>query len=207
MEDHWLPVADSDNSTTRNNSTYCALTVCTNMVRRTPLLTLICEINTFVFAHAAQEEEERFLIHPLPASLVAQMVKNLPAMRETLVWSLGQEDPWEKEMAPHSSILAWKIPWTEEPGRLQSMGSQRVGRDWVTNTFTFPFGNHEFVYCLWIYFCLVNMFIYIIIFRLHIQVISYDICLSVWLASLSMIISRPIHVAAIDIILLFFTAK
>ena len=54
-------------------------------MRRTPLLTLICEINTFVFAHAAQEEEERFLIHPLPASLVAQMVKNLPAMRETLV--------------------------------------------------------------------------------------------------------------------------
>ena len=62
------------------------------MVRSTPLLTLICEINTFVFAHAAQEEEERFLIHPLPASLVAQMVKNLPAMQETLVWSLGQED-------------------------------------------------------------------------------------------------------------------
>ena len=55
-------------------------------------------------------------------SLVAQMVKNLPAMLETRVQSLGQEDPLEKELATHSSILAWRIPWTEEPGRLQSMG-------------------------------------------------------------------------------------
>ena len=60
------------------------------------------------------------------ASLVAQMVKNLPAMQETQVQSLGWEDPLEKEMAIHSSTLAWKIPWTEEPGRLQSMGSERV---------------------------------------------------------------------------------
>ena len=57
---------------------------------------------------------------------VAQTVKNLPAMQETQVQSLGQEDPVEKGMATHSSILAWSIPWTEEPGRLQSMGSQRV---------------------------------------------------------------------------------
>ena len=57
------------------------------------------------------------------------MVMHLPAMRETRVQSLGREDPLEKEMAPHSSTLAWKIPWTEEPGRLQSMGSQRVGHD------------------------------------------------------------------------------
>ena len=63
------------------------------------------------------------------ASLVAQTVKRLPTMRETWVRSLGREDPLEKEMATHSSILAWKIPWTEEPGRLQSMGSQRVGHD------------------------------------------------------------------------------
>ena len=55
-------------------------------------------------------------------SLVAQMVKSLPVMRETQVQSLGQEDPLEKEMATHSNILAWKIPWTEEPGQLQSMG-------------------------------------------------------------------------------------
>ena len=58
----------------------------------------------------------------LRASLVAQMVKNLPAMQETQIRSLGWEDPLEKEMATHSSILAWRIPWTEEPGRLQSMG-------------------------------------------------------------------------------------
>ena len=57
------------------------------------------------------------------------MVKNLPAMRETRVQSLGQEDPLEKEMATHSSILAWEIPWAEEPSRLQSRESQRVGHD------------------------------------------------------------------------------
>ena len=59
--------------------------------------------------------------------LVAQMVKRLPTMWETWVQSLGWEDPLEKGMATHSSTLAWKIPWTEEPGGLQSMGSQRVG--------------------------------------------------------------------------------
>ena len=63
------------------------------------------------------------------ASLVAQTVKRLPTMWETRVRSLGWEDPLEKEMATHSSILAWKIPWTEEPGRLQSMGLQRVRHD------------------------------------------------------------------------------
>ena len=62
-------------------------------------------------------------------SLVAQMVKRLPTMWETWVQSLGREDPLEKEMATHSSILGWKIPWTEEPGGLQSMGSQRVRHD------------------------------------------------------------------------------
>ena len=60
------------------------------------------------------------------ASLVAQRLKHLPAMQETLVQSLGQEDPLEKEMATHSSILAWRIPWREEAGRLQCMGLQRV---------------------------------------------------------------------------------
>ena len=67
------------------------------------------------------------------ASLVIQLGKNLPAMRETWVWSLGWEDLLEKEMATHSSILAWRIPQMEEPGRLQSMGSQRVGHDWVAS--------------------------------------------------------------------------
>ena len=61
------------------------------------------------------------------------MVKHLPAMRETQVRSLDWDDPLEKEMATHSSILAWKIPWTEDPGRLWSMESQRVGHDWVTS--------------------------------------------------------------------------
>ena len=70
---------------------------------------------------------ERYLEASLVTSPVAQMVKNLPAMQETWVQSLGQDDPLEKKMATHSSILAGRIPWTEEPGRLQSMGSQRVG--------------------------------------------------------------------------------
>ena len=60
---------------------------------------------------------------------MAQRLKRLPAMQETWVQSLGQEDPLEKEMVTHSSILAWRIPWTEEPGGLQPMGSQRVGHD------------------------------------------------------------------------------
>ena len=65
----------------------------------------------------------------LRTSLVAQMVKRLSTMRETPVQSLGREDPLEKEMAIHSSTIAWKIPWTEEPGRLQFMGLQRVGHN------------------------------------------------------------------------------
>ena len=65
-------------------------------------------------------------------SPVAQTVKYLPTMWETRVRALGGEDPLEKEMATHSSTLAWKIPWTEEPGRLQSMGLQRVGHDWAS---------------------------------------------------------------------------
>ena len=68
------------------------------------------------------------------ASVVAQMVKNTSATLETWVQSLGWEDPLEGGMAIHSSILAWRIPWTKEPGRPQSMGSQRVWNDWVTDT-------------------------------------------------------------------------
>ena len=77
------------------------------------------------------------------ASLENQMVKNPPEIEETWVWPLGQEDSLEKGMAPHSSTLAWRIPWTEEPGGLQSMGLQRVrhywatiGHNWATNTHT-----------------------------------------------------------------------
>ena len=67
---------------------------------------------------------------------MAQKGKNLPVMQETQVHSLGQEDPLEKRIATHSSVLAWRILWTEEPGELQSMGSQRVRHDRVTNTHT-----------------------------------------------------------------------
>ena len=67
------------------------------------------------------------------------MVKHLPTMQENQVYSLGREDLLEKEMATQSSILAWKIPWMEEPGRLQSMGLQRVGHDWVTSLSLFTF--------------------------------------------------------------------
>ena len=70
---------------------------------------------------------------------MAQRVKRLPAMQETWVRSLGQEDPLEKEMVTHSSTLAWKIPWTEKPGRLQSMGS--LSRTWLS-AFTFTFHFH-----------------------------------------------------------------
>ena len=69
------------------------------------------------------------------------MVKNLPAMWETQVLSLGQEDPLGKGMATHSSVLAWRIPWIEEYGWLQSRGLQRVGHSWVTNTFSFHTSN------------------------------------------------------------------
>ena len=66
--------------------------------------------------------------------ILTQIVKDLPAIRETWVRSLDQKDPLEKGMATHPNILAWRIPWAEEACRLQSMGSQRVGHDWVTNT-------------------------------------------------------------------------
>ena len=76
------------------------------------------------------------IFSPFSGFPVAQLVKNLAATQETWVQSLGWEDPLEKEMAPHSSILAWRIPWTEEPGGLQFMGSQRVGhnRERLTHT-------------------------------------------------------------------------
>ena len=78
-----------------------------------------------------------FYFFHLWASLVARMVKKLPAMQETRVRSLDQEDPLEKEMATHSSTLAWETLWTEEPGGLQSIRLQRLGHDWSTNTTLF----------------------------------------------------------------------
>ena len=73
------------------------------------------------------------LMHHDNLPLMVQKVKHLPAMPETWIRSLGGEDPLEKEMATHCSTLAWKIPWTEKPGRLQFTGSQRVGHDWATS--------------------------------------------------------------------------
>ena len=78
------------------------------------------------------------------ASLVAQRLNHLPPMRETQVRSLGREYPLEKEMAIHSSILAWRISWTEEPGKLQSTGSQRFGHDY---DFTFTFHLKYLFFC------------------------------------------------------------
>ena len=77
------------------------------------------------------ERKEKYVY--VYTSLVAQTVKHLSTMWETRVWALGWEDPLDKEMATHSSTIAWKIPWTEEPGRIQSMGSQKVGHDWATS--------------------------------------------------------------------------
>ena len=78
----------------------------------------------------------------------SSLVKSLPAMQKTWVWSLGQEDCLEKKMATHSSILAWEIPGMEEPGRLQSMGLQRVRHDWVTTTINKPWTREDAIHSL-----------------------------------------------------------
>jgi len=84
-------------------------------------------------------------LYNVRASLVAQMVKNLPAMREIWIQSLGWEDPLKKEMATHSSILSWRILWTEEPGGLQSTGSKRVRHDRVTSILSVALCNVPFL--------------------------------------------------------------
>ena len=99
----------------------------------------------------AQSPQMNFLITTF-TSLVAQMVKRLTTMQKTQVRSLGWEDPLEKEMATYSSTLAWKIPWMEEHGRLQSMGSQRVGHDWATSLALFHLSITN--YPEYKYFCL-----------------------------------------------------
>ena len=88
-------------------------------------------VSSLAHWYISKEGDKRLKVLPqhLGASLVAQMVNNLPAVQEIWVWFLGQEDPLEKGVATHYSILAWRIPWTEEPGSLQPMGSQRVGHD------------------------------------------------------------------------------
>ena len=117
----------------------CALfKVSTSVLRRASLAAPVVENlpatqQTWVWSLGWEDPLEKGIASYPLTSLVAQMVKRLPTMRETQVQSLGREDLLEKEMATPSSILAWKIPWTVEPGRLQSMGSQRVGHDWVTS--------------------------------------------------------------------------
>ena len=97
--------------------------------------------------------------YSIMTSLVAQMVKHLPIMWETRVRSLGWEDPLEKEVATHSSTFAWKIPWMEERGRLQSVGSQRVRHDWATSLhFITILWYSLFVYShLWMWICVMWM--------------------------------------------------
>ena len=106
------------------------------------------------------------------ASLVAQMVKNLCTMQETWVLSLGWEDHLEKRMATHSSILAWRTPWTEEPGGLQSMGLQRVRRDWA-HTHRFPLFAASFSLVL----CTVNFCCLVPWIQFHHSSVSDGFCL------------------------------
>ena len=105
-----------------------------------------------IYFSSMKSKEQNFWVKRLKkkmfgawASLVAKIVKSLPAVQETRVWSLGQEDPLEKEVATHSSILDWKIWWTEEPGRLQSMGSQRGGHDQVISLWCLWYLHHQWV--------------------------------------------------------------
>ena len=93
----------------------------------------ICDCYTWKGVHWRSLVWHIFAVPFLMPSLVAQRLKRLPAMRETWVLSLGREDPLEKETATQPSILAWRIPWMEEPGGLQSTGSQRVGHNWATS--------------------------------------------------------------------------
>ena len=113
-------------------------------------------------------------------SLMPQMVKHLPAMQETQVPSLDQENPLEKWMATHSSIIAWRIPGTEEPGRLQSQGLQRIGDNRAANTFTacFPFGNHKHVFYVCESVSVLWKSSFVSYLLCHLWVILYNACLS-----------------------------
>ena len=89
----------------------------------------MCHSQEKILSKHTPDKGSTHICFPIEASLVVQMVKNLPAMQDTWVRSLGREDALEKGMAIHSSILAWRIPWTEEPGRLQFMGS--LAKSWT----------------------------------------------------------------------------
>ena len=153
-------------------------------------------------------------------SLVAQMVKHLSTMWETWVRALGWEDPLEKEMAIHSRTIAWRIPWTEEPGRLQSTGLQRVGHDWTTSlthsmnmflccslnssTLSWPHCVHKCSLGLLLYCCPENRVISTIFIDF---IYMYYYTMFVFLTSLCMIGSRFIHLIRIDSNVLLFIAK
>ena len=122
----WTPKSNQDSLYSIQHLSFFA------KISSTGAITRLWTVSQFYFRIFQVE-----VINMLAASLVAQMVKNPPAVQETQVRSLSREDPLEEEMATHSSILAWRSPWTEELGGLQSMGSQRVRHDWVTNTLTF----------------------------------------------------------------------
>ena len=102
-----------------------------------------------LYCHLINNIPQFVVIHTVKTSLVAQTVKCLPAMQEIRVQSLGQEYTLEKEMATHSSTLAWKITWTEERDRLQSMGSQRVGHDWATSLYLLYLHSQRLQYNQW----------------------------------------------------------
>ena len=120
--------------------------------RRIPLVLLLKEEPGRLQSTGPQRVRHNWATNPyqlhIDSSLVAQVVKNLPVVWETQVQSLDQEELLEKGIATHFSILAWRIPWTEEPGRLKSIESPRVGQDWVTNTFTFTFNDLETAFLL-----------------------------------------------------------
>ena len=101
--------------------------------------------------------------------------KNPPAMQETQVWSLGWADPLEKGMASHSSVLAWRISWTKEPGRLQSMGLQRIGHDWATNTSTLWWASARIRRGIFFFWCLI---LYLFMTTWHIPCSTLDGCLA-----------------------------
>ena len=113
------------------------------------------------------------------ASLVVQSMKNLPAMWETWVQSLGWEDPLEEGMATQSSILAWRIPWTEEPDMLQSLGSQRVRHDWATKPTHIYIRTYAYIYiymyihqkhqtCItWNMYMYIHTYVYTPVFAIH----------------------------------------
>ena len=118
-------------------SLWAYYSLCNNLYPRGETVAYFMFLEVLPWKHKKKEawKIKSSMLEALWASFM--VVKNLPAMQETQVQSLGPEDPLEKGMATHSSILAWRIPWIEEPGRLQFMGSQRVRYNWATNTFTF----------------------------------------------------------------------